>query len=69
MRWPWSKRKPCLEKRVAALEEMNVRVLGILENISQTMDISREAEEMQTAIRDLKGQIPVDRGDLPDYIW
>ena len=71
MTWPWKRRGSLadLEARIGALEEMNIRVLGILENISQTMDISREAEEMQTAIRDLKGQIPVDRGDLPDYIW
>ena len=69
--WPWKRRGSLadLEARVQQLEQANIRILGILEGIAQTMDISREAEEMQTAIRDLRGQLPDREGDLPPYIW
>jgi Mrp family chromosome partitioning ATPase len=65
--WPWHRRRD-LEKRVEALEQTNLRVLGILENISQIVGIPRESMELQTAIRELRGQLPADRGDQP-YHW
>ena len=71
MTWPWKRRGSLadLEARIGALEQANIRILGILESIAQTMDISREAEELQTEIRDLRGSLPESReGDQP-YHW
>ena len=65
--WPWKQRR-ALEKRVADQEQMNIRVLGMLENISQIMGIPGQSMELQTAIRDLRGQLPVDCEDQP-YHW
>jgi Mrp family chromosome partitioning ATPase len=67
MKWPWQRRRD-LQERVESLEKMNIRILGMMENISQIVGIPRESMELQAEIRDLRGQLPVDRGDQP-YHW
>jgi len=66
--WPWHRRRD-LENRIQQLEQANIRILGLMESVLRVMDGSREVEEMQAELQALRGQLPVDCGDLPDYIW
>jgi Mrp family chromosome partitioning ATPase len=64
--WPWKRRD--LEERVQQLEQANIRILGILESVAQTMAITGRSTELEAEIQALRGQIPPDRGDQP-YHW
>jgi len=68
--WPWKRRGSLadLEARIGALEQANIRILGILESIAQTMAITGRSTELEAEIQALRGQLPDREGDQP-YHW
>jgi hypothetical protein len=69
MKWPWKRGDRDLEKRVADLERMVPRLLTLMEMQGAATEKRTELLALETELQGLKGSLPVDRGDLPDYIW
>jgi len=69
MTWPWKRGDRDLENRVADLERMVPRLLTLMEMQGAATEKRTELLALETELQGLKGSLPVDRGDLPDYIW
>jgi len=71
MTWPWKRRGSLadLEARIGILERMVPRLLTLMEMQGAATEKRTELLALETELQGLKGSLPVDRGDLPDYIW